>query len=206
MKLKSLLFTLLLLTGFSMAKAEIVEIGTSANNATSGYYPVNALYNYSLTQQIYRSYELPNISTISSISFYNVSATTTRNIDIYLKDDNKSSYTDGTNWQVVTSGNLYFSGYVTFVQGEWTTIELDQVFNHDTGKNLIVTMDDNTGTYVNSTYFKVGINTEATKTLYLYSDGSNYDVSQISTYTGNMSNYRNQIRINGGKRPMAFLM
>ena len=200
MRLKSLLFTLLLLTGFSMAKAEIVHVGASADNVSDTYLPTQINYNFSLTQQIYRYYELFGISTISSISFYNASTAATRTVDIYLKDADQASFSSGASWNTVTDGDKYFSGNVTFQQGEWTTITLNQAFTHDSNKNLIVTMDDNTGTYTSSKYFKMGVNTEAYKTLYLYRDGSDYDVSQMSSYTGYMSDYRNQIRINGEEK------
>ena len=200
MRLKSLLFSLLMLAGFSMAQATVVEIGTSANNDRNGYFPVNAHYDYSLTQQIYRFYELRNVPTISSISFYNTSATTTRQIDLYLTDSSSEYFSSETNWRSITNENKYFSGSVTFQQGEWTTITLDREYSHNTGYSLVVTVDDNTSSYTSSTYFKVGFNNFYYGSLYLFRDGTDWDVSQMSSYSGGLSYVRNQIRLNGAEK------
>ena len=73
MRLKSLLTAMLLLTGVSMAKADIVEIGTAENSVQTRYLPTYTDYNYSITQQIYRHFEMGPSRGLSSIDFFRVS-------------------------------------------------------------------------------------------------------------------------------------
>ena len=121
MRLKSLLFSLLMLAGFSMAQATVVEIGSTS--LSNSYMPFYSYYKYSYTQQIYPYYEMGASRNLSSISYYNTSSVArTRQIDLYLKNISKDTFNSNTDWISVTSRDIVFSGEVTFEPNSWTTI------------------------------------------------------------------------------------
>ena len=114
-----------MLTGFSLAKASIVEIGDESDDLTSDALPTSARYEYSLTQQIYTSEEIDTSGTITSIAFYKTNeGFATRNIDIYFTLSSMTAFSSATDWKSnVAAEEMVFSGEVTFSQG-WTTINL----------------------------------------------------------------------------------
>ena len=68
---------------------------------------------------------------------------------MYLQSTSLSEFEDPYNNVLVTSSDLVFSGTVDFVADDWTTITFTQPF-HYTGGNILLTVDDNTGSYVSS--------------------------------------------------------
>ena len=168
-------------------------IGTGTN--TSTYLPSHSLYNYSLTEQIYTSTELEGITTITSISFFNAGAERTRLYDLYLVNTDKASFTGGADWIPVYQADCVFTGYVTMRRGMWTTIVLDTPFSYNGTSNLALVVDDNTGTWEGSmscrTYTASG-----NQAIRIYSDGTNYNPSIPSSYTGACLSQKNQIMLN----------
>ncbi len=141
----SALLVLISIVSFSQY---VVTIGS--NEQGYGLLPVDPNYNYSLSQQIYTEEELSVSSgDIVSVSFYYISANPTRNIDVYLQSTSLSQFEYPYNNVLVTSSDLVFSGTVDFVADDWTTITFTQPF-HYTGGNILLTVDDNTGSYVYS--------------------------------------------------------
>ena len=100
---KLLLFSLLMLTCFGMARADIVEVGNGSDDVKSDALPTSARYEYSLTQQIYTSSEIGASGTISSIAFYKISeGELTRKLDIYMVPTKKTGFSSATDWIAVT--------------------------------------------------------------------------------------------------------
>lgn len=165
----SALLVLISIVSFSQY---VVTIGS--NEQGYGLLPVDPNYNYSLSQQIYTEEELSVSSgDIVSVSFYYISANPTRNIDVYLQSTSLSNFADPYNNVLVTSSDLVFSGTVDFVADDWTTITFTQPF-HYSGGNILLTVDDNTGSYVSSmqaAVFDAGI----TQTIAYHRDSENYD-------------------------------
>ena len=165
----SALLVLISIVSFSQY---VVTIGS--NEQGYGLLPVDPNYNYSLSQQIYTEEELSVSSgDIVSVSFYYISANPTRNIDVYLQSTSLSQFEYPYNNVLVTSSDLVFSGTVNFVAGDWTTITFTQPF-HYTGGNILLTVDDNTGSYVSSmqaAVFDAGI----TQTIAYHRDSENYN-------------------------------
>ncbi|MBO4641267.1 MAG: BspA family leucine-rich repeat surface protein [Bacteroidaceae bacterium] len=169
----------------------IIGSGTS----TYSYLPTNIYENYSLTQQIYTTAELGEAGLIESIGFYNTSSATTRNLDIYMVSTDKTQFAGSSDGIPVTDDDLVFSGEVTFAENKWTTITLTQPFDYDGTKNVAIIVDDNTGTWRSSCYFRV-FSTEACQAIYRYSDGTNYDPKNLSEdFSFSTTTQKNQIRI-----------
>ena len=157
-------------------------IGSGAD--TCHYLPTNAFYRYSLTQQIYTAEELRRPSGfIESIDFY-AKAQRTRTIDIYMVNTDKETFENGDDWVTTTESDLVFSGEVTFLENAWTTITFDNSFRYDGQSNVVLAVDDYTGSYASRMYFKTF--DAPSQTLYIYSDNRR---------SSGIADMKNQIRI-----------
>ena len=145
--------------------------GTSTND----YLPSYNYYNYSLTEQIYTSAEMGGAGIITSIAFYNGGTAKTRTYDFYMKNTTKSTFTGATDWIAVSASDKVFSGSVTMVAGDWTTITFTTPFVYDGTSNVVLVADDNTGTYTNSPHMSCRVFTATSQALYAYNDGTNFD-------------------------------
>ena len=164
-----------------------VMIGDGSTSSNE-YLPTYNYYNYSLTEQIYTSAELGGAGTITSIAFYNEGSVKTRTLDFYLKATTKSTFSSKTDWITVSSSDKVFSGSVTMVANDWTTITLSSPFVYDGTSNVVLVADDNTGEYSSSPHMSCRVfNASGNQTIYIYSDGTNYNPS--SPTTSQSSNY-----------------
>ncbi|MBQ5548046.1 MAG: hypothetical protein IIT33_04310, partial [Prevotella sp.] len=173
------------------------EITIGSGSSSNAYLPTYAYYNYSLTEQIYTAAEMGQAGTITAVSFkVSNSKSTTRNVDLYLKHTTKTAFTSKTGWEALSSSDKVFSGNVTFNASGWTTITLSTPFVYNGTSNLIVGMDDNTGSYVssssNSPKFYV-YSTSANRALRIYNDNTNYNPASPSSYSGSYVTSNDQI-------------
>ena len=168
-----------------------VQIGHG--NSNSSYLPSYFFYNYSMTQQIYTSEEVGRCGTIRSISFHKSGAEVTRNYDIYLLHTTKTSFNGPTDWVPVSANDLVFSGDVTFENNDWTTITLSTPFEYYGNDNLLLVVDDNSGSYQSSSPFLVF--NAPNQAMRIYNDNTNYDPTNPSNYNGTLMNVKNQIRL-----------
>ncbi len=168
---------------FSKPNNSDVTIGSGTS--TNAYLPTYAYYNYSLTQQIYTASEVGSAGTITAVAFKVAnSKSTTRNIDVYLSHTSNSSFSGNSAWVSQSTSYRVFSGNVTFASSGWTTITFSTPFEYDGTSNLLLTVDDNTGTYVSSSSdapsFYVYSST-SNSAIYKYDDYTNYNPASIST-------------------------
>lgn len=176
------------------------KITIGSGDATDYTLPTYTNYHFSLTQQIYTVAELGAAGYIESIDIYCVSNPTTRDMDIYMVNTDKDSFSSGSDWITVTDGDIVFSGSVTFTANAWKTITLDAGFNYDGNHNVAIIIDDNTGDYENSaaTYRVFNATDQA---IYVYNDNTNYDPTNPGSYSGTKTSVKNQIRILKGEAP-----
>ena len=164
------------------------------NSATNDYLPSFSFYNYSLTQQIYTAEELGETGVITSMAFYNGGTEKTRTYNIYLKSTTKSAFSGPTDWETVTDADKVFSGNVTMAAGAWTTINFGTIFNYDGISNVVLVVDDNTGSYSNGMSCRVF--NAPSQALYAFDDNTNFDPlsppSVSSTYNAVLS-VKNQL-------------
>ena len=162
-----------------------VMIG-DGGTSTSDYLPSYNYYNYTLSEQIYTSAELGSAGVITSIAFYNAGTAKTRTYDFYLKATTKSTFTGSTDWIAVSTGDKVFSGSVTMVANDWTTITFSTPFVYDGTSNVVLVADDNTGSYTSSPHMSCRVFTATNQALYAYNDGTNYN--PLSPPTSSSSN------------------
>ncbi|MBP5797142.1 MAG: leucine-rich repeat domain-containing protein, partial [Bacteroidales bacterium] len=165
-------------------------------NATSDILPSYPFYKYSLSQQIYTPEELGPAKTISSISFFNAGEERTRNYDIYLAHTAKTVFSNGSDWISMNASNKVFSGMVTLRKGQWTTIVFDTPFAYNGSSNLVIVMDDNTGSYSNPPHMSCRtFPVSTTQSICGYSDSFNNDPLNPSG-SGNYLAMKNQLILN----------
>lgn len=176
---------------------ELVTIGTGTNPTTLA--PIYTPHNYSLTQQIYTADEIDTDGLITSIGFHYVyNETKTFNVDVFMKHVSIDGFSDNKDKVALTSSDRVFSGNITASTG-WVTITLDQPFDYNGTSNLLIAVDNNTGTgfYVFSggvwEYTSTSLNG---KYSILYSGNStNIDPYNPSVFTVNNSRPNLQLSI-----------
>ena len=172
----------------------IVNGGGSTN---SDYLlPLNTFYNYSFSEQIYTTAELGTIDgAINCISFQYIYGTAqTKNIVVYMGNTNKSSFS-GNDWVPASQMFQVFSGTVNFTNAgpdNWVNIPFDVPFEYDGSSNIVVAVLNNTGSYVTSSNPTFNVHSASGKSLYLYNDGSPYNLNSLSS--GTVGSIRNNIR------------
>ena len=187
--------------GFDMdcagQSSELTYLGNHGN-ANNNYLPSYSYYNYSLTEQIYTADEIGTSGIINSIAFYNAGTQAkTRNYKIYLATTNKTSFSNATDWIATSNATLVFNGNVTMHSGRWTPIVFNTPFDYDGSSNLVLIVDDNTGSYTGSPYMACLVYpASGFQTLRIFSDDINYNPSSPSSYTGTLQNVKNQIMLN----------
>ena len=172
--------------------AEGLLIG-DGGSTTDQYLPSYSYYNYTLSQQIYTAEELGSAGLVSSIAFFNGGDTKTRTYDVYLVSTTKSEFTGATDWVTVTSDNMVFSGSVAMTANDWTTIEFSNPFVYDGVSNVVLVVDDNTGSY--SQGMLCSVFAAPSQALRVYSDGTNYNPFAPSSYSGTVMNVKNQLMV-----------
>ena len=171
------------------------DIAIGESTTTAQYLPSYIYYKYSLTEQIFKSSELGNANTFHSISFQCATSTanTTRTWAIYLMPTTETSVESFIN--IDATAVKVFEGPVT-ITGDWFTIPFDTVFNYDGSSNLMLIIDDNTGSYVSS--YNYSTHTPGNyHSRYVYNDVTNYDPASASTYGGTAVDYRNNVIFGG---------
>ena len=174
----------------NFASGVMIGDGSSSSNE---YLPTYNYYKYSLTEQIYKSAELGSAGAITSIAFYNEGAEKTRTLDFYLKATTKSSFSSSTDWISVSSSDKVFSGSVTMVANDWTTITLSSPFVYDGNSNVVLVTDDNSNAFTYSPHMACRVFTANSQAIYVYSDNTNYNPSSPSSYSGTVLSEKNQI-------------
>ena len=152
-------------------------LGTTGS--TSSYLPSNTNYDFAYTQQIYTAEEMGSFPcTLISVAFKGNKAAVC-DLDIYLANTTKSSFTGTSDYIAINEATLVFSGEVTFIANDWKTITFDNEFDY-TGGNLAVIVDDNSDNYTYGTTTWQTFNTTTAQALYFYQDNTNIDPSSPS--------------------------
>ncbi len=159
--------------------------------------PSNPYYNYSLSEQIFTPAEIGGATTLNSISFYvNTAGATTRTMDVYLGETTKDVFSSTTDWVAVTSDitQVVSAGSMDCSTTGWKTFTFSTPFTYSGNNNLIVIVDDNTGGWKSVYFYATATNDN--KAIYVTSDGTNYDPTTPTSYTGTLSTNRSNVKFN----------
>ena len=173
-------------------EAEIISIGSG--NGAIDYSPTKVDVYYSVTQQIFTASEMQNKSgKITSVAFKCTSRSATRTFKVYMVNTDKTSFSGPLDWVTVTDSDLVYEGSVTFNTGEWTTITFQTPFTYKTGKNVMLCVNDVTGTYQSlvTRYASEG----KSESRMLYKNGySEILATNLSSVSGTLSSNVNQVQ------------
>ena len=175
------------------AKVPLVkEVLVGAGDATGEFIPTYTYYNYSTTQQIYTAEELGfGAGNVTKIAFYNNGSAVSRNIDVYITNTTKANFTGSNNMVNMTAEDKVYSGTYTFTSG-WCEIAFSKAFEY-TGGNILICVDDNTGTWVVAPTFKANTKDDI-RANYYWNDYTNYDPLNVAgKYTTSLKQ-NNQIK------------
>ena len=169
-----------------------VPIGDGTNTIAL---PAYSLYSYNLSEQIFTASELGLPNTFHSISFQAANVIdTARTWDIYLMPTTRSSLTSFVN--IDSTAQLVFSGTVNITAG-WFTIPFDSSFVYDGFSNLMLIVDDNTGSWVNGSNTYYCKNNPNRTSVLIFSDNTNFDPYNVSNYNAYTYSYRNNVIFGG---------
>ena len=178
------------------AQSEVIAVGHGTT--ASSYLPSYPNNMYSMSQQIYTKDEIGKKGKITSIAFYNYDTGSARTYDIYLSHTSKTEFDSRTDWVKVAATDKVFGGTVTLSQGKWTVIDFDEPFEYDGTRNLLLTVDDNTGKDTGFNYSVGTYDGSGNQALYYYKmfgTPVNMDPTQSNTEEGSIYHRKNNIRL-----------
>ena len=179
-----------LVANFGPFEGVVIGSGT----LTSQYLPSYNYYKYGFSEQIYTAEEIGMPGIITSVAFYNGGVEKTRTYEMYIANTTKDAFTATADWVTVTSDDLVFNGNVTMAADAWTTLYLTTPFVYDGTSNIVLVMNDGTGSWTSSPHMECRVfNASGNQSLYAYSDGSAYTPSAPGT--GTLGSVKNQLRL-----------
>ena len=166
--------------------------------AGSSYIPVSNSSNYSFSQQLFLASELNNAPMdIKKIAFeykYSTAMTAKTNVDIYLGHTAQNSFVTNTSWVTYSNLQKVYTGSLNCHQG-WNTFVLDSTFHYNGVDNLVLVLDDNSGSSNGSTSYTFAYKSQSPNymSLYYYNASTNPDPQSPPTATTRSQN-RNNVR------------
>ncbi len=149
-------------------------------------HPAFAGYNYGITQMMFPADVFLDMDTIRGIALHRYmlgsnAATVNRTLSIWLGNTSDTSHNSYVSLAGMTqvANNVNFS----FPVQEWDTIYFTTPFVYTSGSNVIVTIDDNTGSHQLSSAAQWMWHEQYWRTFYKESDQSNPDPASQSGYT-----------------------
>ena len=172
---------------FGVARAQ-VTIGDLETAGNDTYLPMNSLYNYSYSQQLYTADEIGTAGTINAITIWMYGAADLYEMpfDIYMVETDKESFTSTTDWESVSSSDIVYSGSVTVhnTTADAYTFELDAPFAYSGSGNLMIAFDNNCGQWKGGLNGKVFTATDnVNRSIYGRDDDIDYDPTNMSGVT-----------------------
>ena len=166
-----------------------LNIANTTLSATSTFQlPINTYYKYSYSQQIIPASEIGSTNTstiITGIGFYydyTAPIAGKNNVKIYLAHRNTSTFASTSDWTPISEATLVYEGGMNCSQG-WNVFDFDTYFNYNGNDNLVVIVDDNSGTYNTSSYVFRGRTHNTYQSLYYFNDNNNPDPADPPTGT-----------------------
>ncbi len=143
---QKLLLTWLFLLSFSLSMLSQIQIGSG--NLSSEYIPINARFDYAMSQQIVLKSEYNegegvagNITKVKwFVNSFSPNSTDWNLWDVYIGHTTKTSFSGSSDFVALTESTLVFSGTINPTAGQWMEVVLTTPFNYDGLSNLIVTV------------------------------------------------------------------
>ena len=185
--LRFLMLTVLFLP-FALQAQNTVTIGDLSSSTNNSFLPMNSLYDYSYSQQIYESNEIGVAGTITSITMwlYGNSQLYAMPFNIYMLEVTDNEFATTSSWIPVTASDIVYSGSVTVhnTTDSAYTFNLDIPFVYSGTGNLLICFDNNTGQWksgLNGMVFAADDN--ISRAIYARRDNTDYDPTNMSGIT-----------------------
>ena len=186
-----------------------VIVGNLEGAGNNSYLPMNSLYNYSYTQQIYTAAEIGTSGVIDTLVMwmYGTADLPARTFDIYLKEVDKDAFASSTDWVTVAATDKVYSGTVAFnnTTAQPYAFILDTPFNYSGQHNLLVCFNNVTGTWKSGLNGKVfGASGDPVRAIYVRQDAAAYDPYN-PTFTATNTTYQRNVlglTFGGGSSPI----
>ena len=179
-----------------------ITIGDPQSTSQNSCLPWNSVYDYSYSQQIYTVDEIGTSGTINAVTMWLVHTGSdplpTFNIDIYMKEVNKETFSGSSDWVSVSADDKVYTGSVkvTNTSAQAFTFTLATPFAYSGQGNLLIAFDDNTGTWKGGLRGMVfGSDGDPSRAVYAYRDGSDYDPFNMGGVTSNTLTQRNVVAL-----------
>ena len=165
-----------------------VTIGSLENAGNNSYLPMNSLYEYSFSQQIYTAEEIGLAGTIDKLTvwMYGNANLYTMPFDIYMVEVDKDAFESTTDWVSVTSSDIVYTGNITPHNTEAEPYEfvLDTPFDYSGEGNLVIAFNNRTGSWKSGLNGKVfGASSDPYRAIYARRDGTIYDINNLPSAT-----------------------
>lgn len=195
MKRKLLILMMMCFVGWlTPLKAETTTVTIGSGTDNSGYALADNYDGHGASQQIYTAAEVGSAGTITSIAFNKASgANYNRTWSVYLKNIDEESFTSTTNY-AMTSADLVYEGTFPASNG-WNVLDIDD-FQYD-GRNLLVTVVDNSGSYGGDQNWYYTFVYNDSKCLTKYTS-QNIDITSQTTFSAFTGRFHIQLTFEGG--------
>ncbi len=180
---KFLLLTLMCVLGLFNLSAQEPETITIGDGSGSINYAPTYIDSYtSISQQIFVADDMQNKSgKIKSVAFKCTSRNAQRSFRVYMVNTNKTSFNGTSDWVALTDQDLVYEGTVSFSADNWTTITFQTPFTYKKGMNVLLCVNDCTGTSSQLVTKFASNSTSDSRMLYGY--GWNYDYADATSIT-----------------------
>lgn len=184
-------FIFILTIGSVSLSQATITIGSGA--ATSNYFPLYYLYNYSYSQTIYTADEFTSqgvsgAQLISAIRYKPTSSVSTSNWKdwvVYIGTTSQDGFSGDTDWIAVSSLTEVFNGQIppNVTANDWLEIQFNSNFLWDGVSNIVIAVDQNTPSWGSDPSWAAYTLAPSTgsKGIYYYSDGTNPDPASPPT-------------------------
>ncbi len=157
---------------------ECADVVIGSQSTTMQNAPFYTYYDYAISQMLYTAEELGGAGTINSVTYTCTSGSQTRTVDIYVKPTTQATL--ASEELVDATATLVYSGTISIAQGD-VTVTFNQPYQFDGTTNLVIIVDDNTGSWASSPYYAAYNASDMTR--YKYRDGSDFDPSTNNSTT-----------------------
>ena len=175
---------------------------TSTYSTEGNHFPMSNHYLNSFTEQIYLPGDFNNVSAeFSGMSFqYNDGQVITRTLDIYMAHTADNEFVQNV-WATPTDSYVHvYSGPVTFNNtgtNRWVDIAFDTNFYYNGSDNLLLIVNDITGSEVNNSnakFYTMNTNANRSQCKYTHEASDNWSINNMPT-SGTLHTQVNNIRL-----------
>ena len=113
---------------------------------TTNTFPTYTQSEYSYTQTLYPSTQVGRGGTIAAIAYRTVDSCPPRNVCLYMGEVDRSTFASPLDHIPLSQLHLVYTGTLGGSANSWVAIHLDSLFQYSGLGNMVVALDDNTGT------------------------------------------------------------